>query len=278
MFETGRIYKRKEGIHALYSGQSQGGISTPSGHPHIFIFTSDTGEDYGYHDKFHSDGMFWYTGEGQVGNMEMTRGNVAIRDHHKLGKKLHLFEYVKKGHVRYLGEAQYAGHHIEQRPDRENKLRNAIIFHIALLEQPNNFIQEPKGSYEINATSKVIRNLSLHELRTLALQAISTNASDEQIKQNIFIRSQAIRAYALKRSNGICEGCNAPAPFNGKEGPFLEIHHLKRLCDGGPDHPENVIALCPNCHRRAHYSKDANTYNNKLIELVNTLESKHPTK
>lgn len=278
MFETGRIYKRKEGIHALYSGQSQGGISTPSKHPCIFIFTSDAGEDYGYHDKFHSDGMFWYTGEGQIGDMEMARGNAAIRDHHKLGKKLHLFEYVKKGHVRYLGQAQCAGHHIEQRPDRDNRLRNAIIFHLALFEQSSNLTQEPRGNYGLNANSKLSKNLTLSELRNLALKTVSENASDETLKQNIFIRSQAIRAYALKRSNGNCEGCNSPAPFNGKEGPFLEIHHLKRLCDGGPDHPENVIALCPNCHRRAHYSKDAENYNNKLIKLANLIESKKPTK
>lgn len=272
MFETGRIYKRKDQIHAIYGGQRQGGISTPSAHPHIFIFTSDAGESYGYHDKFHADGMFWYTGEGQLDDMVMIRGNAAIRDHHKLGKKIHLFEYVKKGHVHYIGEAQYVDHHIEQRPDRENKLRDAIIFHLALSDLSDHMIQEPKGTYE--SAPRTIRNLTLSELRSLALQVTPASASKEQIKQNIQIRSQAIRAYALKRSNGVCEGCSSPAPFTGKEGPFLEVHHLQRLCDGGPDHPKNVIALCPNCHRRAHYSKDANIYNHKLIDLVAHLEAK----
>ncbi|OYV93262.1 MAG: HNH endonuclease, partial [Ferrovum sp. 37-45-19] len=119
MFQVGKIYKRKEEIHGVYGGQSQGGISTPSKHAMVLVFTSDTGKNYGYQDQFHPDGTFRYTGEGQVGDMEMLRGNAAIRDHQQAGKQLHLFEYVKEAHVRYIGEAQCVGHHIEERPDRE---------------------------------------------------------------------------------------------------------------------------------------------------------------
>lgn len=46
MFDIGKEYKRKEDIHNLYGGQSQGGISTPKNHPFIFIFTSDAGEQH----------------------------------------------------------------------------------------------------------------------------------------------------------------------------------------------------------------------------------------
>jgi 5-methylcytosine-specific restriction protein A len=33
----------------------------------------------------------------------------------------------------------------------------------------------------------------------------------------------------------------------------LEVHHKKQLSEGGEDTVENAIALCPNCHREAHY-------------------------
>lgn len=270
MFEVGRIYTRKEEIHGVYGGQGQGGISTPSKHAMVLVFTSDAGESYGYQDQFRPDGTFWYTGEGQVGDMEMTRGNAAVRHHEAAGKQLHLFEYVKKAHVRYIGEAQCVGYHIEERPDRNETTRNAIIFHLALLPAVTNEVQEPKGNYGNNP--KPTRNLSLATLRRLALQAASENASKEQIVQNTAVRSEAIRLYALKRSQGTCEGCSVAAPFQGKEGPFLEVHHLHRLSDGGPDHPANVIALCPNCHRRVHFGKDGSAYNEKLIEVVNDLE------
>jgi len=50
------------------------------------------------------DGTFRLSSEGQVGDMQMIRGNRAIRDHEADGKKLHLFEMVRKGEVQYLGE------------------------------------------------------------------------------------------------------------------------------------------------------------------------------
>jgi 5-methylcytosine-specific restriction protein A len=70
MFEIGKIYKRKDDIHFQLGGQRQGGISTSSGHPVALLFTSESGSEFGYEDKFHSDGTFWYTGEGQVGDMK----------------------------------------------------------------------------------------------------------------------------------------------------------------------------------------------------------------
>ena len=72
---------------------------------------------------------------------------------------------------------------------------------------------------------------------------------------------------ALARSQGKCEGCNNPAPFLTSRGvPFLEVHHLYRLTDGGPDLIEYVVALCPNCHRRIHYGKEGAKYNEELIQ------------
>jgi 5-methylcytosine-specific restriction protein A len=58
------------------------------------------------------------------------------------------------------------------------------------------------------------------------------------------------------------------APFrDANDQPFLEVHHILRLSDGGPDDPRYVVALCPNCHRQAHYGIDARTINERLLEL-----------
>ena len=37
---------------------------------------------------------------------------------------------------------------------------------------------------------------------------------------------------------------------------FLETHHVVPLSEKGPDVEWNVVALCPNDHRRAHYGVD----------------------
>ncbi len=76
-FEPGQTYNRRQDIHDRFGGQRQGGISTPSAHPLIFLFTGETGTTYGYRDEFRPDGTFWYTGEGQTGAMVMQRGNLA---------------------------------------------------------------------------------------------------------------------------------------------------------------------------------------------------------
>ena len=34
--------------------------------------------------------------------------------------------------------------------------------------------------------------------------------------------------------------------------PWLEIHHIDELCEGGKTEYENLIVLCPNCHTRVH--------------------------
>jgi 5-methylcytosine-specific restriction protein A len=67
-FIKGMQYKRKD-IHDAFGGQRQGGISTPQKYPFIFLFTGGTGNKYGYKDEQINDDIFFYTGEGQEGDM-----------------------------------------------------------------------------------------------------------------------------------------------------------------------------------------------------------------
>jgi hypothetical protein len=67
-----------------------------------------------------------------------------------------------------------------------------------------------------------------------------------------------LRSWILQQAKGRCECCRKLAPFSDVKGaPFLEVHHIQRLADGGEDLPENAVALCPNCHRELHYGKRA---------------------
>ena len=85
--------------------------------------------------------------------------------------------------------------------------------------------------------------------------------TDERIPRKIavisyvFDRSALVVAEVLDRANGRCEACKAPAPFLRKSNgsPYLEVHHVKQLAEGGSDNLANAIAICPNCHRKAHY-------------------------
>ncbi|HEX8209025.1 MAG TPA: HNH endonuclease signature motif containing protein [Longimicrobium sp.] len=237
----------------------------------IWIFTGDQGEQYGYEDGFRDDGTYWYTGEGQVGDMKMIRGNWAIQNHVQLSKSLHLFESTQPGYVRYVGEMQYLDDHEQVAADREGNPRRTIVFELA-----------PVSSEEGTAAADIVvdrvgrglpKTKSLEELRRIALESASAGATPQQRKANAYRRSQAVRAYVLRRAAGYCEGCGFEAPFRTPTGsPYLEPHHIRRRADGGPDHPRWVVALCPNCHRRVHFSNGGATYNEQLAEKVIALE------
>jgi 5-methylcytosine-specific restriction protein A len=87
-----------------------------------------------------------------------------------------------------------------------------------------------------------------------------------------FARDPAVKAWVLRRANGKCESCLEDAPFITTEGyPFLEVHHLKTLADGGSDRVSNAAALCPNCHRRFHFAGDKAKLRDKLYIRIDRL-------
>lgn len=74
------------------------------------------------------------------------------------------------------------------------------------------------------------------------------------VTTRVYKRSPCVVAEVLLRAEGKCQSCKRDAPFLKEDGtPFLEVHHIEWLSKGGEDSVENAIALCPNCHRQAHY-------------------------
>lgn len=84
-----------------------------------------------------------------------------------------------------------------------------------------------------------------------------------------FSRDPAVKAWVLRRAEGVCECCKEMAPFATLDGsPYLEVHHLRTLADGGSDRVSNTVALCPNCHRRLHYGTDQQALKQQLLASV----------
>ncbi|WKA61043.1 HNH endonuclease [Pectobacterium aroidearum] len=83
------------------------------------------------------------------------------------------------------------------------------------------------------------------------------------------VRDPEVKAYVLQEAKGVCECCRNEAPFKQADGlPFLEVHHLKYLANGGSDTVENAAALCPNCHRAMHYAVNKNALLEKLYLAI----------
>jgi 5-methylcytosine-specific restriction protein A len=226
------------------------------------------GEQYGYYDGFQEDGIFWYTGEGQVGDMKLIRGNRAIRDARSEGKSIHLFEYVRRAHVRYIGACTCVGYHYQITRDRNGEPRRAIVFELAI-EGLGSEGAGNESSLVSEVTAGRLWTAPLAELRAAALSETPKQATVSERRVNARARSEAVRIYVLRRADGICEACDEPAPFVAKDGrPYLEPHHIDRLVDGGPDHPARVAAVCPNCHKRVHSGNDGDQYNQMIREYI----------
>lgn len=271
-FEIDREYSWLHDIHEVYGGGRQSGISPSSAYPFIFIFTGQTGETYGYEDGWsEQEGVYLYSGEGQAGDMEFTRGNRAIRNHVSDGKQLLLFRALgKRKPVRFMGEFICASYDFGTGPDREGNARRTIRFHLVPVEGA----VVPVESHNVEDIQQL--TLSIDELRKRALRASTSSSNDNwRIAKTVQrIRSNDIRAYVLRRAGGICELTGDPAPFRTQAGgPYLEVHHIHRLSDGGLDHPKNCAAITPNAHREIHLGENGKELDEQLAEIVVTKEA-----
>jgi 5-methylcytosine-specific restriction enzyme A len=257
----GSVYRRAE-LNARFGGNRYAGIVPSKREPVILLFHTEEPAQQFYRDGFDENGVYWYSGEGSEGNMTWTPANRAVRDHAELGFDLLFFERVqrKDGLWQFAHILFYFTFKQEQRIDRTGKERSAIIF--GLLQAASDIADTPQTSSSADLAS----------LRAAATRTVLESGVKTAIR-NIYLRSNAVRRYVLRRSKGLCEACGSDAPFKGDAGePFLEVHHIDRLADSGPDSIDRVAAVCPNCHRRCHYSEDRAQYNLVLRNKIGDME------
>lgn len=91
-------------------------------------------------------------------------------------------------------------------------------------------------------------------------------------------RNDKVREIALSDSNNKCaiNGCKHALFISRSGKPYLEAHHIIPINAQGEfqnniDIPENVVCLCPSCHREIHNGKEAK---NKIVELFEQRKDK----
>ena len=145
--------------------------------------------------------------------------------------------------------------------------------------------QKVKGellSYIQDTINKYIRdNCGIESVNSLKEKDIITNAEkysqfninkSYNTSSSIYKRNPYISEYAKLRARGMCQLCGNKAPFNDKKGkPYLESHHIIWLSKGGFDSIDNIVALCPNCHKKMHIVNDQNDINNLLMKAKKTI-------
>ncbi|WP_155946647.1 restriction endonuclease [Mycobacterium sp. URHD0025] len=139
--QPGEILVREQ-IHGVYKGNAQAGITGSSTTPNVLVY-SDHGKaaanGYDFDGWDVSQQVYYYTGEGKIGDQQMVRGNRAIADHQTNGTALRLF--VAVGNVpgsdarihQYVGQFSVdpdLPYFIRRAPGTDGVPRNVFVFRL----------------------------------------------------------------------------------------------------------------------------------------------------
>jgi len=249
-------------LRATFKCSSQGGMRR-SRRTNTLIIISD--HTKGIYDDNWIDNILNYTGMGLRGDQNLKFAqNKTLAQSNSNGVNVHIFEVFEKSKYVYMGQAELADEPYQERQqDIDGNERSVWMFPLRLIDSP-----PPVPSHIIkkkdNKRAKEAKKISDAELLK-RIRSSSKKAGVRTISSQSYERNPYVAELAKRRANGKCQLCNKPAPFNTKSGePFLEVHHIKWLSDGGEDTLENTVALCPNCHRRMHILNDSKSVKHLL--------------
>lgn len=119
---------------------------------------------------------------------------------------------------------------------------------------------------------KVAGALSQIDRKELLRRAKSANPRPRQstAETAVYERDPSVKAWAIRRSGRKCEmpACEYSGFLKADGNNYIETHHIVPLAEKGEDAIANVAALCPNCHREAHYSIDKKQLAKRLRQAV----------
>ena len=219
-----------------------------------------------YDDRWEND-IIHYTGMGVSGDQNLNWSqNKTLAQSPSIGIDVHLFEvFVDKEYI-YTGTVKLVGNPYEEvQPDEAGNLRKVWMFPLKITrgkrpEIPDSVIQINRSRRERMA--KELSDSELKKRAKCASRRPSTSVSSVKRHE----RSEWVSEYSKRWAEGVCQLCGEPAPFLDKDGaPFLESHHINWLSRDGEDSIENVVALCPNCHRRVH-ALDKDSDRSKMLQ------------
>jgi 5-methylcytosine-specific restriction protein A len=201
--------------------------------------------------------VFHFTGTGVAGEEgPVSRQNKTLAAAKETGIRLFLFEVFNEGQFTYIGEVGLMDNPYRSRQqDSKGHLQDVLVFPLELKDHRNPPLvrKEPAEGAEVihRSIHQAFAKEAVRELPPLLQpESESMEAGDEP---DLFEPELVVAEYAKRSANGFCQLCGLPAPFTGHDGqPYLEVHHIVPLKEGGQDDVGNLVALCPNCHRKMH--------------------------
>jgi hypothetical protein len=114
------------------------------------------------------------------------------------------------------------------------------------------------GNYE-DTKSNAIDDLGTYTPRRARLEVWS------------YPRDPKVRDEVMRRAKDRCEFCGKLGFMKSDRTRYLESHHVIALAEDGEDRVTNVIALCPNDHRQAHFGERRENIEKEMIRKLKAM-------
>jgi len=239
-------------MYQLFKCSNKGRIRR-SKETNTLVLISDFTKSF-YKDRWKEDELL-YTGTGLSGNQSLDHTqNLTLFNSNKNGIDLHLFEVDKPATYTYIGKVILSRESFqEEQVGANGKKRDVWIFPIKLEGSTvESYTPEKVFLKKQREAERKVKDLNLKVVK----QKAKTTKGKPKLRNIIskrYERDSYVTEYSRRRANGVCQLCNNKAPFSNKDdSPFLEIHNIIWLSEGGRDSIDNTVALCSNCHRKMH--------------------------
>jgi 5-methylcytosine-specific restriction endonuclease McrA len=149
---------------------------------------------------------------------------------------------------------------------RQSELADSVFY-----KAHNSSLIIASHSYEFNAAADVAVAYGIALLNPLIhppTSSIAPVARKTMHTDKSYTRDPKVRAIVLKRANGHCECCGEAGFVTLSGSAYLETHHIVGLAERGPDSKGNIVALCPLCHRKAHFAADKIAIERALLKAL----------
>lgn len=112
------------------SGFGRGINPTPSTVVVLISSIGKAGGNFVYHDKWSADGDYIYSGEGKNGDQVMAKGNLAVMNAARDGKRIHLFVKFSPKEYYYQGVFELVNYTYEDEKDENGCTRKEYKFRL----------------------------------------------------------------------------------------------------------------------------------------------------
>lgn len=131
----------------------------------------------------------------------------------------------------------------------------------------------PASITEEDFSQEIAKKASEQTILALA-EKVKGKPRKQSYTREDFQRNVYVVFGAIIRSKGKCEmpRCSSTL-FSRDDGtPYLEVHHVVPLGEGGDDTLANAAALCPHCHRELHFGKAKTERRTALASYISSLK------